>query len=62
MFDLFIKFAGYMFIIYITLFIYNGVVFILDEFALTKKEHRNAIFSGRTLIVLMHITAFIILS
>ena len=62
MFDLFIKFAGYMFIIYITLFIYNGVVFILDEFALTKKEHRNAIFSGRTLIVSMHITAFIILS
>ena len=62
MFDLFIKFAGYMFIIYITLFIYNGVVFILDEFALTKKEHRNEIFSGRTLIVLMHITAFIILS
>ena len=62
MFDLFIKFAGYMFIIYITLFIYNGVVFILDEFALTKKEHRNAIFSGRTLIVLIHIKAFIILS
>jgi Bacterial cell division membrane protein len=48
--------------VYIVLFLYNGVALALDYAGLTKQSHTHAVFTGRTLIVLMHITAFLILS
>lgn len=62
MFDLFIKFSSYLFIIYIVVFLYSGFVYTLDTVGLTKNNHRYAIFAGRAIIALMHITAFLILS
>ncbi|MGE4213633.1 MAG: FtsW/RodA/SpoVE family cell cycle protein [Anaerotignaceae bacterium] len=62
MFDLFIKFSSYLFVLYIVLFLYNGIALALDYAGLTKQSHIHGVFTGRTLIVLMHITAFLILS
>ena len=62
MFDLVIKFSGYFFTICIVLFLYYGVAYTLDNANLTNKSHKNAIPIGRSLIVLIHILAFLILS
>ncbi len=62
MFDLFVKFSSYFFILYIVLFLYTGLLYSLDEAGLTKKRHRSNAIMGRSLITLMHITAFLILS
>ncbi len=62
MFELFIKFARYLFVLYILIFIYNTVVFMLDEFSLTKKEHSKTVLGGRIAIAINHLTAFMILA
>ena len=62
MFELLIILSRYLFIGYVLIFILNSVMFLLDEAHLTRRSHRYSVFTGRTMILLTHITAFLIIS
>ncbi|MCI1931196.1 MAG: FtsW/RodA/SpoVE family cell cycle protein [Clostridia bacterium] len=62
MFDLLIIISRYLFIGYILIFLFSSAEYLLDEAGMTKHSHRHAVFTGRTVTALMHITAFLIIS
>ena len=62
MFELLIILSRYLFLAYAVIFIFNSVLFLLDEAGLTKKSHWYSVFTARTMILLTHITAFLIIS
>ena len=62
MFELLIILSRYLFLAYALIFIFNSMLFLLDEAGLTKKSHWYSVFTARTMILLTHITAFLIIS
>ncbi len=62
MFELMVNFSRILFILYCFLFVYSGVVTMLDEAGFTNEPHGGAVFLGRIMIILTHITAFLILA
>lgn len=62
MFDLVIMLSRYLFVVYITIFLWQGAVYILDEQGTRFGNPRHAVSIQRIVIIFMHITAFMILS
>lgn len=62
MFELLVILSRYLFLLYIVVFLANSVIFLLDEAGYTRRSHRYSVITGRTMIMLMHITAFLIVS
>ncbi|MBQ3615825.1 MAG: FtsW/RodA/SpoVE family cell cycle protein, partial [Anaerotignum sp.] len=62
MFDLIIMLSRYAFIVYIVLFLWQGIVYIAYEQGGYLGSPYTAVSIQRRLVVLMHITAFLILS
>lgn len=62
MFDLIIMLSRYAFIVYIVLFLWQGIVYVAYEQGGYLGNPYTAVSIQRRLVVLMHITAFLILS
>ena len=62
MFELMVNFSRILFLLYLLIFLYSGVLLMLDEAGFTNEPHGSAIFLGRIMIILTHITAFLILA
>ena len=62
MFELIVILSRYLFFGYILVFILNCIRYLCREAGILKRERRVSVLPGRTMIMLMHITAFMILS
>ena len=61
MYDFLILISRYLFVIYIAVFIIWGLVFVVGERSGNPENLPRAVASQRTMIILMHITAYAIL-
>ena len=61
MFDFLILISRYLFIIYIAVFIFQGLIYVVDERKGDPRRLPKAVSIQRSMIILMHITAYSIL-
>ncbi len=62
MFDLVIIISRFLFIFYIAYFLFEGVIYILDERAIYETSQKKSVAIQRVTIIFMHLTAFLIVS
>ena len=61
MFDFLILISRYLFIIYIAVFIFQGLIYVVDERKGDPRRLPKAVSIQRSMIILMHITAYSII-